>query len=94
MEENMSNKVLIVIDAQEDFTRGALRNEEAIAALPVIRKVVDYAYENFSRPILYTKDVHQKWYLSTQEGRNLPVPHCIVNTKGCQICPEALLEVL
>lgn len=87
------NKVLIVIDAQEDFTRGALRNDSAIAALPTIREIVDFAYENFDRPILYTKDTHSaEHYMKSQEGKNLPVPHCIENTKGWQICPEAFCD--
>lgn len=87
------NKVLIVIDAQEDFTRGALRNEEAIKALPVIREIVDYAYVNFDRAVIYTKDIHKNGsYLNTQEGKNLPVPHCIAGTKGVQICHEALVD--
>lgn len=86
------NKLLIVIDAQEDFTREALCNEEAIKALPVIREIVDYAYENFDRKTIYTKDTHGDAYLKTQEGKNLPVPHCIRDTKGWQICPEALTD--
>lgn len=87
------NKVLIVIDAQEDFTRGALRNEEAIKALPVIREVVDYAYENFRSNVIYTKDTHRiDTYKDSQEGKNLPVPHCIEDTKGWQICNEALCD--
>jgi len=45
------NKALIVIDAQEDFVRGALRNEQAIAALPTLGEVVDYAAEHLR--ILY-----------------------------------------
>lgn len=48
------NKVLIVIDAQEDFTRGALRNEEAIKALPVIHDIVEYAKDNQFSHIFYT----------------------------------------
>ena len=88
------NKVLIVIDAQEDFTRGALRNEEAIEALPTLSEVVDYAYENFDRRIIYTKDTHpsNEEYLASQEGCNLPVPHCIEGTKGWRICREALVD--
>lgn len=87
------NKLLIVVDAQEDFTRGALRNEEAIKALPVIREIVDYAYENFNNEIIYTKDTHfEHSYMKTQEGKNLPVPHCLYNTKGWQICPEVLCD--
>ena len=86
------NKQLIVIDAQEDFVRGALRNEEAIAALPVIREAVAYASRNFDRDIIYTKDTHNKDYLETQEGRNLPYPHCIKGSDGWKICPEVLAE--
>ena len=86
------NKQLIVIDAQEDFVRGALRNEEAIAALPVIREAVAYASRNFDRDIIYTKDTHNKDYLETQEGRNLPYPHCIKGSDGWEICPEVLAE--
>ena len=83
------NKALIVIDAQEDFTRGALRNEEAIKALPVIKKAVNYAMENFYYDIIYTMDTHyNEDYLKTQEGKNLPIPHCIVDTDGWQVCPE------
>ncbi len=86
------NKVLIVIDAQEDFTRGALKNEEAIAALPVISKVVDYATNNFQRSVIYTKDTHGEDYLDTQEGKNLPIPHCIKDTPGWRICREVLTD--
>ena len=83
------NKVLIVIDAQEDFTRGALRNEEAIAALPTISNLVKYAREH-NMQIYYTADTHDKNYLDTQEGHFLPIPHCIKNTKGWKLCPEIM----
>lgn len=86
------NKLLIVIDAQEDFTRGSLRNEEAIAALPVIRDVVSYAYRNFERRMIYTKDTHFENYLETQEGKNLPVRHCIRGSNGWRLCTEVLCE--
>lgn len=86
------NKVLIVIDAQEDFTRGALRNEDAISALPVISKIVDYATNNFQHPVIYTKDTHGEDYLDTQEGKNLPIPHCIKDTPGWRICREVLTD--
>jgi len=86
------NKVLVVIDAQEDFTRGALHNEEAIKALPIIKEIVSYAYNNFNRKIIYTKDTHTETYLLTQEGKNLPIKHCIRGTEGWRICPEVLIE--
>ena len=84
------NKVLIVIDAQEDFTRGALRNEQAIAALPIIKDIVDYADKNFDIPVHYTMDTHHNNYMMTQEGKNLPVPHCEEYTPGWELCPEVL----
>ena len=83
------NKVLIVIDAQEDFTRGSLRNEEAIKALPVIHDIVDLAIKN-DMTILYTADTHGEDYFDTQEGKNLPVMHCNYRTPGWNICPEVM----
>ena len=80
-------RVLIVVDAQEDFTRGALRNEEAIAALPTMAKVLKFARNN-DFYIWYTRDEHDEDYLNTQEGKNLPIPHCIYGTKGWEICSE------
>ncbi len=86
------NKVLIIIDAQEDFTRGALRNEDAIEKLSTIHEVVKYAEEN-EMNIIYTADTHGEDYLMTQEGRNLPVEHCVYRTAGWNICPEVKPEI-
>lgn len=84
----MKNIVLIVIDAQEDFTRGAFRNEEAIQALPKIAEVIKYIREDTEGRIYYTMDTHTSNYLYTLEGKNLPIPHCIAGTPGWEICPE------
>ena len=83
------NKVLIVIDAQEDFTRGSLKNDNAIGALSVIHDVVEYAAEN-NMTIAYTADTHGEDYFYTQEGKNLPVQHCNYRTPGWNICPEVI----
>ena len=83
------NKVLILIDAQEDFTRGSLRNEEAIKALPIIHDIVEFAANN-EMTIAYTADTHGEDYLDTQEGKNLPVPHCVYRTPGWNICMEVV----
>ena len=87
------NKVLIVIDAQEDFTRGALHNSDAVKALPIIKDIVEYA-ENNNFDIFYTMDTHFMTvglnYLETQEGKNLPVPHCIYESPGWYRCPEVI----
>lgn len=86
------NKVLIVVDAQEDFVRGVLGTKEAQQALPIIQEVVDYADGHFTNPVFYTKDTHTNYYLETQEGKNLPVPHCIEGTPGWKICREVLTD--
>jgi len=82
-------KAVIVIDAQNDFVTGALRNEEAIKSLPTLHKVVEWAVDN-KYELIYTKDTHEEdTYLTLQEGKNLPVPHCIINTSGWRLAPEA-----
>jgi len=77
-------KYLIVVDMQNDFITGSLGTKEAEAILPkVINKV-----KNFDGTIIYTKDTHQADYLSTQEGKNLPVEHCIEGTWGWMLADE------
>ena len=77
-------KLLIVIDMQNDFIDGALGTAEAAAIVPkVIAKI-----KGFDGTVLATQDTHYENYLTTQEGKNLPVPHCIVNTEGWQIRKE------
>ena len=77
-------KYLIVVDMQNDFITGSLGTKEAEAILPkVIEKV-----KNFEGTIIYTKDTHQADYLSTQEGKNLPVEHCIEGSWGWELAGE------
>lgn len=82
-------KILVVVDMQNDFIDGALGTAEAIAIVPkVVEKIQKYDGEK----IIYTKDTHEENYMETQEGKNLPVPHCIRGTKGWELNPE--IEVL
>lgn len=74
-------KVLIVVDMQNDFIDGVLGTKEAQAIVP---RVCD-KIRNFDGSIIATKDTHDENYLETQEGKNLPVPHCIVDTAGHDI---------
>jgi nicotinamidase-related amidase len=86
-------KALIVIDMQEDFVRGSLGSPEAQAIVPAVAaKVAEYANSEEETIILYTRDTHFDNYMDTMEGHYLPVPHCIVNTKGWQIIPEVMTE--
>lgn len=75
-------KILIVIDMQNDFIDGALGTKEACGIVDnVIAKAESYAKDN----IVATMDTHGDNYSETQEGRNLPVPHCIKGTDGWKI---------
>ncbi|MDO4285648.1 MAG: isochorismatase family cysteine hydrolase [Eubacteriales bacterium] len=80
----MKKKFLIVVDMQKDFVTGSLGTREAQAIVPaVVRKV-----QEFDGSVLFTKDTHEENYLASQEGRLLPVPHCIRGTDGWQLLPE------
>lgn len=85
------NRALVVIDAQEDFTYGVLGSAHAVAALPVITKAVELATKK-GMSIYYTRDTHANLekYETSQEGRKLPIPHCIRDTDGWRLCREVL----
>ena len=76
--------VLIVVDMQNDFIDGALGTPEAVAIVPQVKKKI----EEFDGLVLFTRDTHGENYLETQEGKNLPVSHCIQGTKGWEIREE------
>ncbi len=76
--------ILIVVDMQNDFISGALGTPEARAIVPHAAEKV----REFPGRVLFTRDTHEADYLGTQEGKNLPVPHCIRGSAGWQICPE------
>lgn len=77
-------KVLIVVDMQNDFITGSLGTKEAQAIVP---KVVDKIKNWDGERVIYTYDSHYDNYLSTQEGKKLPVKHCIYKTEGWKIEP-------
>ena len=83
-------KLLIVIDMQNDFIDGALGTKEAVKIVPnVAAKIREYRESGGT--VVFTRDTHQKNYLQTQEGKNLPVVHCVEGTAGWQISEK--LEV-
>ena len=77
-------KLLIVVDMQKDFIDGALGSAEAVAIVPLIKALI----EGFDGKVLFTRDTHFDNYMQTEEGKHLPVPHCIKDTDGWQIHPE------
>lgn len=76
--------LLLVIDMQNDFIDGALGTPEAVKIVPAVKEKI----QNFKGEILFTRDTHYENYLETQEGGNLPVPHCIKGSEGWQIRKE------
>lgn len=82
---------LIVVDMQKDFVDGALGTAEAQAIVPAVAEKI----RGFDGEIIVTYDTHEDDYMTTREGRFLPVPHCIRDTDGWQlnaVVAEALAD--
>lgn len=80
-------KILIVVDMQNDFIDGVLGSKEAQAIVPnIVNKL--QSPESNNTLVLFTKDTHYDGYLNTQEGKNLPIKHCIYMTGGWSINKE------
>lgn len=77
-------KVLIVVDMQNDFIHGALGSADAQGIVENVKKKI----ESFDGTVIFTQDTHGRDYMSTQEGKKLPVSHCIEGTDGWEICSE------
>lgn len=77
-------KLLIVIDMQNDFIDGALGSAEAQSIVENVNHKIKQ-YDDSGNLVIFTADTHTSDYLNTQEGRNLPVPHCIKGTNGWKI---------
>ena len=80
-------KVLIVVDMQRDFVDGALGTAEAVAIVPAVAARIEAGLDR-GETVLFTRDTHVDDYMETQEGRKLPVPHCIRGTEGWALVPE------
>lgn len=80
-------KILVVVDMQVDFVNGALGTKEAQAIVPNVVSKVQNAIKN-NIEVVFTKDTHAENYLSTQEGRNLPIIHCVKGTPGWELIPD------
>lgn len=79
------SKILVVVDMQNDFLTGTLANESAVKIVPnILREIKSGDYDR----IIFTRDTHNENYLNTQEGKNLPVIHCIHGVGGWRITDE------
>ena len=77
-------KVLIVVDMQNDFIDGVLGTKEAVAIVPAVAEKIARA-RKAGDTVIFTRDTHQSDYLETQEGKKLPVLHCVEGSYGWQI---------
>lgn len=77
-------KLLIVVDMQNDFIDGSLGTKEAEAIVGHVAEKIAVYYKK-KDCVIFTRDTHQENYLDTQEGKNLPVRHCIEGTSGWEI---------
>ena len=79
--------LLIVVDMQKDFIDGSLGTAEAQAIVPAVKeRIVEAMGDRWQ--VIFTKDTHSIDYLKTQEGRNLPVMHCLRGSDGWQFPAE------
>jgi len=84
-------KTLIVIDMQNDFIDGSLGTKEAVKIVKSVRAKIE-AYRKAGDRILFTRDTHHEDYPETNEGRHLPVVHCIEGTEGWEIRDGLTIE--
>jgi len=81
------SKLLVVIDMQNDFITGALGTKEAQAIVPAVREKIQ-EYRAAGHEVIFTRDTHGEDYLDTQEGKHLPIVHCIAGTEGHDVTSE------
>ena len=82
-------RILIVVDMQNDFIDGALGSKEAEGIVERVTQEISKDYDF----IYLTRDTHDEHYLASNEGKHLPVPHCLKNSEGWQLC-AAVKEAL
>lgn len=83
-------KILVIVDMQNDFLTGVLGNSECEATVPEVVKVVKTGEYDY---IFLTRDTHGENYLNTQEGKKLPVEHCLKGTEGWEVNAEVTAAV-
>ena len=81
-------KCLIIIDCQNDFISGPLGSNEARTIVPALKNKIDTYLQSEDWEVIFTRDTHRANYLQTNEGKHLPVTHCIYGTPGWCIIDE------
>lgn len=79
------SKLLVVVDMQNDFIDGPLGSNAANSVVERVCKKID----DWDGRVLFTFDTHyEDDYADTQEGKHIPVAHCINETEGWMLHPE------
>ena len=79
-------KLLIVVDYQNDFVTGSLGFEKAVELEePIAARIREYREMGEDGQIIFTMDTHDRHYMESQEGKHLPVAHCIEGEDGWQL---------
>lgn len=77
-------RLLVVVDMQNDFIDGSLGTLEALNIVPKVKKKID-EYLASDDEVVFTLDTHEENYMETQEGKNLPVLHCVRGSNGWEL---------
>ena len=85
----MNNKVLVIVDMQNDFVTGVLGGELQKGIVQNVCNKIKQAIKD-NQFIVFTRDTHYVDYLETREGKHLPIPHCIFGTNGYKLIPEIM----
>lgn len=80
-------KLLLIVDYQNDFVDMALATKDSEKCYPHILNLIE-EYQKEGNDIIFTRDTHEENYLSTEEGKYLPIKHCIKGTKGWEFYGE------
>ena len=77
-------KLLVIVDMQNDFVTGSLANPDAEKIVPGIVELI----RNWDGDIATTQDMHYNIYLNSQEGKRLPIEHCMLGTEGFELVKD------
>lgn len=84
-------KLLVIVDMQNDFIDGVLGSPEAQTIVPKVIERMKQAFEDEDEFICFTKDTHDAFeYPLSEEGKNLPIPHCLFPSEGWKINKEII----
>lgn len=81
-------EIIIVVDMQNDFLTGSLKNDNAVKIKDNMIKYLKDKLKSKNTEVFFTKDIHDKNYSNTTEGKHLPIKHCVKGTKGCELIKE------